>query len=55
VRASYAAGCRAYLEVAARPQPIRWLSDQLVDDSGAPLPGVTVTAVGTEEILGPLS
>ena len=55
VRASYAAGCRAYLEVAAKPQPIRWLSDQLLDERGAPLPGVTATAVTTEELLQPLS
>jgi [acyl-carrier-protein] S-malonyltransferase len=53
VRASYAAGCRAYLEVAAKPQPIRWLSDQLVDESGAPLPGVTATAVETANLSEP--
>jgi malonyl CoA-acyl carrier protein transacylase len=54
VRASYAAGCRAYLEIAGKPQPIRWLSDQLVDENGAPLPGVTATAVTSDSLLDPL-
>lgn len=50
VRASYASGCRDYLEVAARPQPIHWLSDQLVDEAGAPLPGVTARSVTTDAL-----
>lgn len=54
VRASYAAGCRNYLEVAAKPQPIHWLGDQLVDSSGALFSGVTATAVTTEELERPL-
>lgn len=53
VRASYVAGCRTYLEVAAKPQPIHWLSDQLVDEAGAPLPGVTAVAVTTDRIADP--
>jgi [acyl-carrier-protein] S-malonyltransferase len=54
VRASYAGGCRNYLEAAAKPQPIHWLGDQLVDSSGSPLPGVTASAVATESIGAPL-
>lgn len=54
VRASYSAGCRHYLEVSSKPQPIHWLGDQLVDPSGSPLPGVTATAVTTENIDSPL-
>ena len=54
VRASYAAGCRVYLEVAARPQPIHWLSDQLVDEAGAALSGVTTLALTTEDLARPI-
>ncbi len=54
VRASYAAGCRVYLEVAARPQPIHWLSDQLVDEAGAALSGVTTLALTTEDLVRPI-
>ena len=50
VRASYESGCRDYLEVASRPQPIHWLSDQLVDEAGSALPGVTARAVTTDAI-----
>lgn len=44
VRAAYDDGCRSFLEVAYKPQPITWLSDQLQD------PDVTATAVKTEEL-----
>ena len=54
VRASYAAGCRSYLEVAAKPQPIHWLGDQLTDGSGFPLSDVAASAVTTESIEQPL-
>jgi [acyl-carrier-protein] S-malonyltransferase len=50
VRAAYEAGCRRFLEVASRPQPIHWLRDQLVDENGNPLSDVTARAVTTEEI-----
>ncbi|MEW5907169.1 MAG: ACP S-malonyltransferase [Elusimicrobiota bacterium] len=50
VRAAYAHGCREFLEVAHRPQPVTWLSDQLKGEDGAPLPGYTGTAVRTEEL-----
>jgi [acyl-carrier-protein] S-malonyltransferase len=44
VRAAYAAGCRRFLEVSFKPQPIGWLKDQL------PSEGVTAWAVPTEAI-----
>ena len=50
VRASYAAGCRRYIEAAEKPQPIHWLSDQLVDEEGALMPGLEAVAVTTDEL-----
>jgi [acyl-carrier-protein] S-malonyltransferase len=41
VRAAYAAGCRDFLEVSFKPQPVTWLGEQLVDAEGNRLPGVT--------------
>jgi [acyl-carrier-protein] S-malonyltransferase len=55
VRSSYAAGCRRYIEAAARPQPIFWLPDQLVDGDGAIIPGVEAAAITTEELASPVS
>ena len=52
VRAAYAAGCRAFVEVAFRPQPVKWLGEQLVDAAGARLPGVEALAVTTAELPG---
>lgn len=43
VEAAYEAGCRNFLEVAYKPQPVTWLSDQLPPDAK----GVPVT---TEEL-----
>lgn len=50
VRSAYASGCRRFLEVAYKPQPVTWLSDQLRGEDGAPLPGVTALAVTTAEL-----
>ncbi|MFA6004635.1 MAG: acyltransferase domain-containing protein [Elusimicrobiota bacterium] len=50
VWAAYERGCRDFLEVAYKPQPVTWLSDQLTDQDGAPLPGVTATAVKTGDL-----
>ena len=50
VRAAYAAGCRGFLEVAYKPQPITWISDQLRDDSGQLLAGVETLAIKSEEL-----
>lgn len=50
VRAAYAAGCRDFLEVSFKPQPIAWLSEQLVGADGARLPGVNAVAVTTAEL-----
>lgn len=44
VRAAHAAGCRAFVEVSFKPQPVTWLSDQLEAGSYA------AVAVKTEEI-----
>lgn len=50
VRAAYSHGCRRFLEIGSVPQPITWISDQLVDENGEPLPDVTTWAVKTEEL-----
>jgi len=50
VRAAYAHGCRNFLEIAHKPQPVTWLGDQLKGEDGAPWPGVTALAVKTEDI-----
>jgi [acyl-carrier-protein] S-malonyltransferase len=50
VRAAYAAGCREFVEVSFKPQPITWLGEQLVDENGEKLPGVVSRSVTTAEI-----
>ncbi len=50
VRAAYAAGCRSFLEVSYKPQPVTWLSDQLRGEDGGLLPGVAALAVKTEDL-----
>lgn len=50
VWASYDHGCRHFLEVAHKPQPITWIPDQLQDEEGGLMPGVTTTAVKTGDI-----
>ncbi|MDD5655953.1 MAG: acyltransferase domain-containing protein [Elusimicrobia bacterium] len=50
VWAAYERGCRNFIEVAYKPQPISWLADQLTDKDGKPLPDVTARAVKTEDI-----
>lgn len=52
VRAAYAAGCRRFVEVSFKPQPVTWLSDQLRGEDGALLPGVEGVAVTTEQLPG---
>jgi [acyl-carrier-protein] S-malonyltransferase len=47
VRAAYAAGCRNFVEVSFKPQPVTWLSDQL--EAGS----YTSVAVTTAEITAP--
>ncbi len=51
VWAAYDHGCRSFLEVAFRPQPVTWIRDQLQDEDGEPMPGVTTTAVRTADLL----
>jgi [acyl-carrier-protein] S-malonyltransferase len=50
VRAAYAAGCRRFVEVSFKPQPVTWLGEQLLDDSGNKRADVTATAVTTAEL-----
>lgn len=50
VRAAYAAGCRSFLEVSFKPQPVTWLGEQLVDAEGVKSPGVRALAVTTAEL-----
>ncbi|MHB2026633.1 MAG: ACP S-malonyltransferase [Elusimicrobiota bacterium] len=50
VRAAYARGCRDFIEIAHKPQPVTWLSDQLKDDRDRLYPDVLATAVKTEDI-----
>ena len=50
VRAAYAEGCRSFLEISFKPQPINWLGEQLVDVDGVKLAGVDSCAVPTAEI-----
>jgi len=50
VRAAYAAGCRVFLEVSFKPQPVSWLGDQLVGEDGAKFPGFEGWAALTSEL-----
>ncbi len=50
VRAAYAAGCRSFVEVSFKPQPVTWLTEQLTAEDGARLPGVEAVAVTTPEL-----
>ncbi|MBI4370872.1 MAG: ACP S-malonyltransferase [Elusimicrobia bacterium] len=50
VRNAYAAGCRNFLEVSFKPQPVTWLGEQLIGEDGAPLPGVSSRAIKTEDL-----
>ncbi len=50
VQAAYAAGQRHFIEIAHKPQPVTWISEQLLSDDGTPFEGVTTSAVRTEDI-----
>ena len=50
VRAAYAAGCRRFVEVSFKPQPVTWLAEQLVDAAGSRFPGFEALAVRTAEL-----
>ena len=50
VRAAYAAGCRRFVEVSFKPQPVTWLGEQLLDAQGNKLPGVEGLAVSTSRL-----
>jgi acyl transferase domain-containing protein len=50
VRAAYAAGCRRFVEVAFKPQPVTWLGEQLIDAEGNKLPGFEAVPVLTGQL-----
>ena len=50
VRAAYAAGCRRFVEVSFKPQPVTWLGEQLVEADGSKYPDVAALAVKTLEL-----
>ena len=53
VRSAYAAGCRRFVEVSFKPQPVTWIGEELIDAAGDPLPGTTTDSITTGNILGP--
>ncbi|HBT62182.1 MAG TPA: hypothetical protein DEB40_10615 [Elusimicrobia bacterium] len=50
VWAAYERGCRDFLEVSYKPQPVTWLGDQLTGADGKALPDVTSMTVKTEDL-----
>jgi [acyl-carrier-protein] S-malonyltransferase len=50
VRAAYAAGCRRFVEVSFKPQPVTWLGEQLIDSDGSLLSGFSSSAVTTTDL-----
>lgn len=50
VWAAYDDGCRDFIEIAHKPQPVTWIGDQLQDEDGNLQKGVTSKAVTTSEI-----
>ena len=50
VRAAYASGCRNFVEVSFKPQPVTWLGEQLVDSEGNRFPDVFGEAVLTSQL-----
>jgi [acyl-carrier-protein] S-malonyltransferase len=50
VWAAYDAGCRNFIEIAHKPQPVTWIGDQLQNEDGQLMPDVTTLAVKTTEI-----
>ena len=50
VRSAYAAGCRRFVEVSFKPQPVTWLGEQLLDAEGGKLPGFEAAPVLTAQL-----
>lgn len=50
VRAAYAAGCRNFVEVSFKPQPVTWLGEQLLDGDGVKLADFASLAVTTASL-----
>jgi len=50
VRAAYAGGCRSFVEVSFKPQPVTWLGEQLVDAEGVKLSDFASLAVTTAQL-----
>ncbi|MBI4374870.1 MAG: ACP S-malonyltransferase [Elusimicrobia bacterium] len=54
VWAAYDHGCRHFLEVAHKPQPVKWIPDQLQDEDGNVLADTTALALETAQLDSPL-
>ncbi len=54
VWAAYDGGLRRFVEVSFKPQPVTWIPEQLIDEDGKPLAGVSAAAVKTADIDAPL-
>lgn len=50
VWAAYDSGCRNFLEVGRKPQPVTWIADQLQDEDGGLMKDVTTLAVKTADL-----
>ncbi|MEK7389824.1 MAG: acyltransferase domain-containing protein [Elusimicrobiota bacterium] len=50
VRAAYDAGCRDFIEVSFKAQPIRWIGEQLIDAAGNPRRDVSARFLPTSEL-----
>ena len=51
VESAYTAGCRDFIEIAYKPQPVTWISEQLISEDGALFEGVTASGIKTDDIL----
>jgi len=51
VEAAYASGCWNFIEIAHKPQPVTWISEQLISEDGALLNHVTLSAIKTEDLV----
>jgi [acyl-carrier-protein] S-malonyltransferase len=50
VEQAVAAGCRRFVEVSFKPQPVTWLGEQLLDAEGSKLPGFEGVPVLTAQL-----
>lgn len=50
VEASYTSGCRNFIEIAHKPQPVTWIPEQLIAEDGSLLKDLSFVAVKTEDL-----